>query len=74
MNAILVTFRSVTYAQKAQRALERRGVSAYMLRTPREYAQRGCGYSLRISKKMADAALEILRREGLLQGKVVEVP
>ncbi len=74
MHAILVTFRSVTYAQKAQRLLENRGITAYLLRTPREYTQRGCGYSLRIHGKMAQEALEILEQAGLPLERVVELP
>ncbi len=73
MHSILVTFRSVTFAQKAQRVLERQGISAFLLRTPKELAQRGCGYSLRLYKDIQQA-LDILRREGLLMGKVVEEP
>lgn len=50
------TFRSVTAALSAQRALERAGVSSLTVRTPRELRQKGCGYSLRIREELlADA-------------------
>ncbi len=42
-----ITFRSITYAQRAQNLLDRRGIRTYLLRTPKAMAKNGCGYSLR---------------------------
>ncbi|MBP3478347.1 MAG: DUF3343 domain-containing protein, partial [Oscillospiraceae bacterium] len=43
MKYYYITFRSVTFAQKAERALKRAGMDCTMQRTPRELSQRGCG-------------------------------
>ena len=48
MEWIFITFRSVTYAQKGQRLLEREGIRASLLRTPRWMEPRGCSYALRL--------------------------
>ena len=47
MSQIWVTFRSITAAQNAARALEQAGLPAQVLRTPRALQERGCGYCVR---------------------------
>ena len=44
MSQICVTFRSITAAQNAARALEQAGLPAQVLRTPQEQC---CGYCVR---------------------------
>ncbi len=44
-----ITFRSITYAQRAQNLLDRRGIRSYLYRTPKAMAKGGCGYSLRVN-------------------------
>ncbi len=53
-----ITFRSITYAQRAQNHLDRRGIRTYLLRTPRAMAKNGCGYSLRTANGEAAAYLQ----------------
>ena len=50
MNQYLITFRSVTYAQRGERLLNRGGFSCSLRRTPRWMEEQGCGYSLRVSE------------------------
>lgn len=65
MKTYLITFRSITYAQRGQQALRREGISSTLRRTPRWMEQRGCGYG--VEAKMADALVgtRILDREGI---------
>ena len=48
MKYCLITFRSVTPAQRGERALKQAGIHASMARTPKWMEQQGCGYSLRL--------------------------
>lgn len=59
----LITFRSVTPAQKGERVLRREGLECALSRTPKWAQDKGCGYSLRIRQKDALRCAEILRRE-----------
>ena len=43
-----ITFRSVTYAQRAERLLSRAGFRCRIQRSQRWMAEKGCGYSLRL--------------------------
>ena len=66
----LITFRSVTYAQRGERLLNQRGMTCALRRTPRELSQRGCGYCLAIRGRDAIAAVELLREQEVPFGKV----
>ena len=41
MNQYLITFRSVTYAQRGERSLTRRGISCDVMRTPKWMEEQG---------------------------------
>lgn len=68
-NNWLITFRSVTYAQKGEKALKRAGIDCTMLRTPKELSQQGCGYCLRLRAKDVITAVDLLRGNAILYGK-----
>ncbi len=53
-----ITFRSITYAQRAQRLLGNQGIRSYLYRTPKAMAKGGCGYSLRTNTADAVTALQ----------------
>ena len=72
-NEWLITFRSVTFAQRAERALRMRNIPCAMQRTPKKLTERGCGYCLRLRGIDAPAAVEILRREKLSYEKLYAV-
>lgn len=72
-NDWLITFRSITFAQKGERRLRQDGISCDLLRTPRALSERGCGYCLRIRGKDAVAAVALLREQEILFGKVYAV-
>jgi len=48
MKYYYITFRSVTYAQKGERQLQKEGIRCTLLRTPKWMEQQGCGYCLRL--------------------------
>lgn len=68
----LIMCRSLTYAQKAARALERKGIAAGVTKAPKLAAGNGCGYCVSVSYIRGALAAEILRNEALLQGKIFE--
>lgn len=72
-NEWLITFRSVTYAQKAERALRMGRIPCRMQRTPKYLTERGCGYCLRLGETDIPAAVEILRREKLPYEKMYAI-
>ena len=59
------TFRSVTAAQSGAKRLEKAGISATMVRTPRNLQKQGCGYSLRVPPGYGAAAMEQLKQSGV---------
>lgn len=61
MRFCLITFRSVTPAQRSERILRRAGIECGVQRTPRWMEARGCGYSLRLRQRDLMTALELLR-------------
>lgn len=69
MKSYLITFRSVTFAQKAQRALKRADIGCVLQRTPKELSRRGCGYCLRIRPGEVISARDLLETEGVDYGK-----
>lgn len=69
MRNYLITFRSVTFAQKAQRALKGADIESVLQRTPKELSHRGCGYCLRIRPNKILSARGLLETEGVEFGK-----
>lgn len=61
MKSCLITFRSVTPAQRGEAVLRRAGLECSLQRTPRWMEEQGCGYSLRVRCQDAVAAVELLR-------------
>ena len=65
MEHYLIIARSVTYAQRMQRALDRAGIRCQIFRAPRELTETGCTYAVRIQSMDLTAALQALYRESL---------
>lgn len=66
----LITFRSVTFAQRGERVLNRAGERCRLQRTPRWMEEQGCGYSLRLHTGNIGRAVGLLRAEQLPLRKV----
>lgn len=63
MKYCMITFRSITPAQRGEQVLKRAGFYAMLSRTPKWMEQQGCGYSLRIKLHEAAACERLLREE-----------
>ena len=67
----LLTFRSLTYAQRAARILERAGVTGTVSRVPKAAATRGCAYCVIVAARHKDRALSVLDGAGLSPERVL---
>lgn len=70
MNQYLITFRSVTYAQRGERSLARRGIACDVMRTPKWMEEQGCGYGLRLRTGNIYKCVDILREDRISWRKV----
>ena len=61
----LIVCRSLTYAQRTAAALERAGITAHTLRSPKSISGEGCSHCVRVSSRVLEEALDILHRVGL---------
>ena len=66
----LIVCRSLTYAQRTAATLERVGIGAHILRSPKLIAGEGCGYSVKVSERNLAQALTTLARAGLSPKRV----
>ena len=62
---VYITFPTMTLAQKGHSLLESAGVSAVLVRVPRDLARMGCGFGLRLDRRGGKAAA-LLRDGGVL--------
>ena len=70
MSYCMITFRSVTPAQRAESVLRRAGYECGIQRTPRWMEEQGCGYSLRVKAKDVASCAELLRSSAVSFRKV----
>ena len=61
----LIVCRSLTYAQRTAAVLERAGITARVIRSPRSVAGEGCSHSVRIAQRDLTDALRVLQRAGM---------
>ena len=61
MKFCIITFRSVTPAQRGENVLRRAGYECSVRRTPRWMEEQGCGYSLQVRSSDAPRCAELLR-------------
>lgn len=61
----LIVCRSLTYAQRTAAALERAGITARILRSPKLIDREGCSHCVKVAERSLTAALVILNRAGL---------
>ena len=70
MEVCLITFRSVTPAQRGEGALRNHKIPCTLKRTPTWLQEKGCGYSLRISRENVLGAVSVLRSQQIPFQKV----
>lgn len=61
----LIVCRSLTHAQRTAAALERAGIAARVLRSPKSIAGEGCSHSVKVSQRNLPDALRVLQRAEL---------
>lgn len=61
----LILCRSLTYAQRSARALERAGLTAHIMRCPKGISTEGCSHCVKIKNNALERAIDILVRAGL---------
>lgn len=66
----LIMSKSLTYAQKTAKVLERAGVTAIIMRPPRGLSKDGCTYSVKISEHNLSQALAVMNTAGLTYSHV----
>ena len=66
----LIVCRSLTYAQRTASALERAGITAHILRSPRSISREGCSHSVKVAERNLADALTLLARAGLSPKRV----
>ena len=70
MKFYYLTFRSVTFAQRGEKLLQKSGIRCTLLRTPRWMEEQGCGYSLRLWTEDVREGVKRLREGGVQMRKV----
>ena len=65
MKCYYITFRSVTFAQRAEKLLTRQDIRCSLQRTPRWMEEQGCGYALRLWTQEPEKAVQLLRRQNI---------
>lgn len=70
MGEYLITFRSITYAQRGERVLSGHGMRGFLSRTPKSLSERGCGYCLHLFTEDIGAAVRMLRTADVPMRKV----
>ncbi len=59
----LIMCKSITYAQRASRALQYAGIGNQIIRIPAGLVRSGCGYGVRVRANQLDAALLAMKME-----------
>lgn len=70
MNFYFITFRSVTAAQRGERALQKNGIRCQLSRTPRWMEEQGCGYCLKLGRSRINEAVSLLQENRITFRKV----
>ena len=70
MRFYFITFRSVTFAQRAEKLLNQRSYRPNLLRTPRWMEEQGCGYCLKLYAPDIGEVVQMLRRSKVPMRKV----
>ncbi len=60
----LIMMPSITNAMKAKEILQKKGIRAEIVRTPKRKAKSGCGYSLYVPKNFSKA-VSIIKASGI---------
>ena len=71
MQYTIIMLRSLTYAQRAARTLERMGFYASVTKAPQELARTGCHYGVKVRAAALNDALAALEKAGFRTGQII---
>ena len=60
MSNYLLSYRSLTYAQRVSHLLERAGIPSSVIKLPKGVSSEGCGYGIRVSGRYLNTAKDML--------------
>ncbi len=66
----LIICRSLTFAQKTAAALERAGITAHIMRSPKTVSESGCSHAVKVSERRLADSLQALNRVGMSPERV----
>lgn len=69
----MIMCRSLTYAQRAERLLERAGIYSGLTKAPQGVTPEGCTFGVKLQGKHVHRALGIIRGAGIKTGKIFEI-
>ena len=67
----LLSFRSLTYAQRAARILERAGITGTVSRVPKAASTKGCAYCVIVAARHKERAMAVLTGAGVVPERVL---
>lgn len=70
---VLIMFRSLTYAQRGSRVLDRAGISAAVTKAPMLTTDNGCSYCIRIPEAQIRNALIELENSAIGYGRILRI-
>ena len=70
MNKVLIRLTSVTYAIRAQKLLEQRGIRSVIKKITRSLQVSGCGYGIEINASDSETAEQIIIAGGI---RIIEI-
>lgn len=73
MEYCIIMCRSLTYAQRAVRLLERENVRAHLAKAPQGVTPEGCSYGVRVAKRNLDKAVGLMTDAGIRRGRIYSI-
>jgi hypothetical protein len=65
--------RSLTYAQRAGRVLERSGIFGAVVKAPQHLTESGCGYGVKVKARDLELAVQTIKSAGITTGKIIGI-
>ena len=69
----IIMCRSLTYAQRAVRVLERSGLFAVLVKAPQEVTTEGCNYGAKIRTIDLERAMRIISKAEISHGRIIGI-
>ena len=71
MKDCIIAMRSVTLANKAERALRAAGIRTTLVSVEPSLTKRGCSYGLKVGCELVGESEKILDRRGIAHGEII---